>query len=63
MTTAANDTFNALKEPAPVVDEDGTKRWYNADGQIHRENDKPAVIRTDGSKEWWIDGVLIRREP
>ena len=31
------------------------------DGYLHRE-DGPAVIYTDGSKEWWIRGNLHRED-
>jgi len=52
--------WNRLKEPAPIIDEYGTLRWYNKDGQLHRDNDLPAVIYLDGYKEWWINGELHR---
>ena len=42
------------------IDEDGTKRWYNDKGKLHRENDLPAIEWTDGSKEWWLNGKLHR---
>ena len=35
----------------PVIDEDGTKRWYNEMGQLHRL-DGPALIYKDGAKIW-----------
>ena len=39
----------------PVVDSNGTKHWYNENGELHRE-DGPAVEWGDGSKEWYING-------
>ncbi len=45
--------WNRLKEPAPIVDKDGTQRWFNNAGELHRENDMPAVIWADGSKSWF----------
>ena len=35
-----------------VVDKYGNKFWYNQQGQLHREGDKPAVERADGTKVW-----------
>jgi len=52
--------WNRLKEPAPVIDEDGDQRWFNKDGQLHRDNDSPAVIFEDGSKSWYKNGNLHR---
>lgn len=33
--------------------------WYNPKGQKHKE-DGPAIVRKDGSKEWWQNGLLHR---
>ena len=41
------------------VDELRTVSYY-LDGKLHRENDKPAVERADGTKEWWYNGRLHR---
>lgn len=38
-----------------VIDSDGTKTYYNDDGQIHRE-DGPALIYPNGCTEHWING-------
>ena len=47
------------------VDSDGTVRYYNAQGKIHRVHG-PAVEYSDGSRAWWqndrrhrIDGPAI----
>lgn len=37
------------------IDESGNRFWYNEDGDFHRE-DGPAVERSNGNKEWWING-------
>jgi hypothetical protein len=51
--------FNSLMElnlmPNPVIDGNGTIRWYNDVGQYHRLDD-PAVVWSDGCKEWWLNG-------
>lgn len=39
------------KEPEPVIDEHGSRRWYDAIGRPHRQ-DGPAVERDDGYQEW-----------
>jgi hypothetical protein len=39
---------------------DGTKGWRNEDGQLHSENDKPALIFKDGTKEWYYYDILHR---
>lgn len=33
------------------------KEWRNASGELHRL-DGPAVVRKDGSNEYWINGIL-----
>ena len=41
------------------VDSDGTVRYYNSLGQLHREYG-PAVVTSDGSKYWYQNGQLHR---
>lgn len=36
----------------------GTWKWYK-NGSLHRINHQPAVIMSDGSCEWWIDGTFV----
>ena len=57
MTTEA-ELYNALKYHV-VVDSYGTRRYYNSADQPHRL-DGPAVERSDGTKEWWLNGQLHR---
>jgi hypothetical protein len=45
----------------PVIDEFGSKRWYNNIGELHR-TDGPAIEWYDGSKEWFVNGVLHRTD-
>ena len=40
------------------VDKYGTRRWYNESKQLHR-TDGPAVEFPNGSKSWYLNGVLI----
>lgn len=44
-----------------TVSADGTKRWYNASDQRHRE-DGPAVEYPDGTKMWCRDDLLHRED-
>ena len=41
------------------VGSDGTVRYYNAQGQLHRVHG-PAVEWTDGTREWRRNGLLHR---
>lgn len=50
-----------MKEYKVVVDDEGTRRWYNQEGNIHRE-DGPAVEWTDGSNWWYINGNVHRED-
>ena len=43
-----------------VTDKYGNIRWYNKDGQLHREGDKPAYIEANGDKGYYINGLLHR---
>jgi hypothetical protein len=36
------------------------KEYRNESGQLHREDDLPAVEYSDGSKEWYINGLRHR---
>ncbi len=44
----------------PEVNEKGDKFWYNIEGKLHRDGDKPAIIRTNGVQEWWRNGQRHR---
>ena len=47
--------------PNPIIDSDGTKKWFNKQGQIHRE-DGPAVEYNNGDKSWWLNGKQYSEE-
>jgi len=38
----------------------GNKYWKLPNGDLHRDNDLPAVEWADGAKEWWLNGDLHR---
>jgi len=45
----------------PVVDENGNKKWFNNNSELHRE-DGPALEHTSGTKMWFINGELHRED-
>jgi hypothetical protein len=45
----------------PIIDESGTKCWYNSNRELHRE-DGPAMEFTSGSKVWFKNGKLHRED-
>jgi hypothetical protein len=46
--------MKSIKTEFPNVTE-----YYNEQGQLHRE-DGPAIIFSNGRKQWWINGKLHR---
>lgn len=42
-----------------VVTNDGTRIWMR-EGVPHRDGGKPAVVRPDGTREFWLYGQRIR---
>lgn len=42
------------------IGRDGSICWYNSDGELHRDGDKPAEIWCDGSQLWSQSGVFHR---
>ena len=51
--------FEALKYHRIEVDGDGSRRYYNTNGELHR-TDGPAVEYADGDKSWYQNGQLHR---
>ena len=56
MRELLTERFNKPTE----IDSFGGLTWENIFGELHRENDLPAVIYTSGEKEWWKNGKLHR---
>lgn len=46
--------------PPDVVEPDGTQIWLDNEGRPHRDLDLPAIIRADGTREWYQRGELHR---
>jgi hypothetical protein len=52
--------INKMQEYKVTIDDKGTQRWYNEDGQLHRENDKPALVYKNGNQFWFKNGKRHR---
>lgn len=53
------DYSDSDRKPDDVTSK-GTKFWRNEKGELHRGDDKPAVMRADGSKFWFKNGMRHR---
>lgn len=51
-----------IKALEPIVDKDGNQFFVNEKNKLHRTNG-PAVIRPDGTQEWWVNGKKIAEAP
>jgi len=49
-----HDTFGK------IMDQHGRVIYRDELGRPHRDNDQPAVIYSNGGKEWWINGERHR---
>jgi hypothetical protein len=49
-----------MQEYKVTIDGKGTQRWYNEDDQLHRENDKPALVYKNGNQFWFKNGKRHR---
>ena len=54
------EVFDVLKYRIEV-DEDGTRRYYNTAGQLHR-TDGPAIEYAGGCKQWYQNGLPHRTD-
>ena len=52
-------SFRIIENGTPDTDIDGTVRWKNKSGRLHRTNG-PAVEGRDGHREWWVHGLQHR---
>lgn len=43
-----------MKTYKVTVNDEGTKRWYNEQGQLHNEHG-PAIEYANGSKSWYLN--------
>lgn len=55
------NSFSTIDENEEEIITEGYKAWYK-DGQLHRENDLPAVIRDNGKEFYYVNGEFIREE-
>jgi hypothetical protein len=57
----ANEAKTTDISNAPTkIDENGNKYWRNKAGQLHRDNDKPACVYTNGHQFWYQNDKLHR---
>jgi hypothetical protein len=42
-----------MQEYRVIIDGRGTEFWHNNNNQFHREDDKPAVVFTNGTQYWY----------
>ena len=47
--------YNLGRRRRKIIQEE----WYK-EGELHKENDNPAIIASSGHKEWWYKGKLHR---
>lgn len=50
---------NPIDDVKVYIQKSGTRRWYKH-GQLHKDNDLPAIIFADGIKIWYKDGEIHR---
>lgn len=48
------------KSEKKLTNENNYSEWRNENGELHRENDLPALTRSNGTKQWWVNGKLHR---
>ena len=53
--------FVQVNESTCEIDHNGNKRWFNADGELHR-TDGPAYVRFNGTKQWHQNNLLHRTD-
>ena len=56
--TYANGVLHSFQDQ-PAVDNGWVKIWYRL-GKIHRDNDQPAQVYSNGTKKWYQNGLLHR---
>jgi hypothetical protein len=47
------------EESVLTIDKNGTKRWRNKNGELHRVGG-PAIEYSDGNKSWYQNGLCHR---
>lgn len=60
LTKEQQEERNRLLEEGPINKADGSNRWYDEEGQLHRDNDKPAFIDVWGTQMWYQHGEIHR---
>ena len=55
-------TWHSFNDQPYRRSKSGNDLYWRKRGEIHRDYNKPALIRRDGGKEWWINGSYVRDE-
>lgn len=58
--TFGNETFYAVNNIVVRKESDYGEFWFDEYGRYHRDNDLPAIIYSDGRKEWYQNGEKHR---
>ena len=45
-----------------MIEDSSGCRFWRENGQLHRLNG-PAITRSDGTREWWVNGIRIPDNP
>jgi hypothetical protein len=59
MPNHTNNSARSVITPK-VKSYNGDKRWFNINGQLHRDNDLPAIEKANGDKFWYVNGKRHR---
>ena len=49
-----------FREKMKVIKNKHVTKYYNDNGELHRDGDLPAIERANGTKKWYIDDKLHR---
>ena len=55
------EAWEMNQTPTKIIDKDGTVRYKDSAGELHRE-DGPAIEHPNGSKSWWLHGKFHRED-
>jgi len=60
-TITACKASKGTRMSTPQTDEYGDRRWYNSEGELHRE-DGPAIEWADGTRSWYLNNQRHRED-
>lgn len=59
---SAERVLGIHRECGPAIIFPSGDMWYVQRGNLHR-TDGPAIVRADGTSEFWVDGVKVKCLP